>query len=591
MSPADRINVAEAALEKAISMLGPDAQFDGQTLGYTAQLYSQMAQFDIATNQTKYADTLRQYFLKAPRAINFSDEFVSSVVLRCIAFLADTGWPQLDYALAWGHAAATAYIAYNDSVFLGYAVQSWWFGRSWTLSSDEVNAGKVNGKDFPIIKECQSSSMVGGTFHSNDADTTDIDTLATGSFFVLSALLAEMTNTSMYLQAAKDSWAFIDSHLRNLSSQIQDVISVGANQSCQTGSLQTPNNGGLTIEGLAILYAQTGDSNLQTALNDIVVATILDSSWQHPDGVLIHGDLYLLRGLTTFYTCRSIPDLLDSIGHYITVQFNAVIDLTTANGSNVYGNDWWGPPSSTFFPTNQSNAIGAQLGAISLRNTSNSTPATDSPTQSNSTPAMDPPTPSSSATPAPTPGPQKSSNVAAIIGSVCAAVAMIMCGLLVWLIRRRRLRNSSPVRLSPFNIWENVRRRSMNIQHVYTPDLAEVTEGPTVAVSAPPAFSKRVATRQPTSYPQRSPIPAEIPPVGASAPLASSKHVMARRAAHPPAPPSRSSEIPPAPAPARGAPGAAVADNLATEELVRLLAERLQGREWDAGEAPPEYPL
>ncbi|KAJ6495917.1 hypothetical protein DFH09DRAFT_1103649 [Mycena vulgaris] len=76
MSPVDRMSIAGAAIEKAISMLGADAQFDGQSLGYAGQLYSQMAEFDIATNQTKYANTLKQYFLQAPhKQTNFSDVF------------------------------------------------------------------------------------------------------------------------------------------------------------------------------------------------------------------------------------------------------------------------------------------------------------------------------------------------------------------------------------------------------------------------------------------------------------------------------------------------------------------------------------
>ncbi|KAJ6577848.1 hypothetical protein B0H19DRAFT_932059 [Mycena capillaripes] len=140
----DRIGIASAGLEKTISQLGPDAQFDGQSLGYAGQLYSQMAEFDIATNQTKYADSLTKYFLLAPhRSTNFSDIF------------------------AYGHAGAIAYKAYNDPVFLGYAVQSWWFGQNYTLSPEQVAAGKSPVKNFTIIKECQDITMAGGTFYAS----------------------------------------------------------------------------------------------------------------------------------------------------------------------------------------------------------------------------------------------------------------------------------------------------------------------------------------------------------------------------------------------------------------------------------------
>ncbi|KAJ7867770.1 hypothetical protein B0H14DRAFT_2346885 [Mycena olivaceomarginata] len=135
-SPVDRVGIADAAIEKAISMLSPDAQFDGQSLGYAAQLYSQMAEFDIASNQTKYADTLRQNFLKAPhRQSNFSD------------------------LLSYGHAAAIAYTAYKDPVFRNYAVQSWYFGRTYTLSAQEVATGTSAVKNFSLTQECQGLSV------------------------------------------------------------------------------------------------------------------------------------------------------------------------------------------------------------------------------------------------------------------------------------------------------------------------------------------------------------------------------------------------------------------------------------------------
>ncbi|KAJ7323025.1 hypothetical protein DFH08DRAFT_712035, partial [Mycena albidolilacea] len=140
----DRINIAGAAIETAISKLGPDAQFDGQSLGYAGQLYSQMAEFDIASNQTKYKDTLKEYFLKAPhRSSNFSD------------------------VLYYGHAGAMAYAAYKDQVFLDYAIQSWWFGQTYTLTSQQVAAGKTGVKNITLSSQCQEITMAGGTFHAS----------------------------------------------------------------------------------------------------------------------------------------------------------------------------------------------------------------------------------------------------------------------------------------------------------------------------------------------------------------------------------------------------------------------------------------
>jgi hypothetical protein len=45
----------------------------GDSYGLAGILYSQMAQFDIATNQNKYGDDLAQYFLLASTTL--SDQY------------------------------------------------------------------------------------------------------------------------------------------------------------------------------------------------------------------------------------------------------------------------------------------------------------------------------------------------------------------------------------------------------------------------------------------------------------------------------------------------------------------------------------
>ncbi|KAK7440629.1 hypothetical protein VKT23_016977 [Stygiomarasmius scandens] len=77
-SPEQRIDIASAALEVAIGQLNSDAQFNGASYGSTGTLYAQMADFDIATNQTKYKDQLKFYFSTVKKArSSFEDEFVS----------------------------------------------------------------------------------------------------------------------------------------------------------------------------------------------------------------------------------------------------------------------------------------------------------------------------------------------------------------------------------------------------------------------------------------------------------------------------------------------------------------------------------
>ncbi|KAJ7511575.1 hypothetical protein B0H11DRAFT_1700112, partial [Mycena galericulata] len=147
-STVDRVSLAGTALDIAIGRLNAEGQFNGEGTGIAGYLYSQMAEFDIITNQTKYEKTLEQNldFIQKTRA-NFSDPTYS-----------------------FGHAAARAYTAYKNPIFLQYAVQSWWFGRAYTLSESDVSAGEIATKNFSISGVCQTwnnipETMVGGSFH------------------------------------------------------------------------------------------------------------------------------------------------------------------------------------------------------------------------------------------------------------------------------------------------------------------------------------------------------------------------------------------------------------------------------------------
>ncbi|KAJ7360751.1 hypothetical protein DFH08DRAFT_661845, partial [Mycena albidolilacea] len=252
-----------------------------------------------------------------------------------------------------------AYAAYKDQVFLDYAIQSWWFGQTYTLTSQQVAAGKTDIRNFTIISQCQNITMAGGTFYASPCSLSLAFSHACPG---LSALLANATSDPMYRQAAIDSKNFIKAHLLNTLDQVQDMISTKAG--CPTNSDPQSYNPGLVIEGLSILHSVTGDTDTLALLNSIVNATIPNPSWQDSSGVLTKGDLYLPRGLTTLYARNLIPNFQDDIGHYIAVQFNAITDLATANGTNIYGNAWAGPPSSTFDPFHQINALEALISAI-----------------------------------------------------------------------------------------------------------------------------------------------------------------------------------------------------------------------------------
>ncbi|KAJ7777676.1 hypothetical protein DFH07DRAFT_936690 [Mycena maculata] len=356
-SAVDRVNLTGTALDVAIGRLNGEGLFNGEATGIAGYLYSQMAEFDIITNQTKYETTLEQYLdLIQQTHANFSDP-----------------------TYTFGHAAARAYTAYKNPIFLQYAVQSWWFGRAYTLSDSDVSAGKIATKNFTISGVCPTfnetpETMAGGTFHIL-------------SCFLpperLSALLAEATSDPLYLQAATQSADFIRAHLYSPRNIVQEYILAGYNESCQviptTFPSITPAASGLMIEGLAIIYSITNNASTQSLLNDLLVAVIPDIDWQGDNGIVAYqisstatmGDMNLLQGLAAVYTRNSTTTaLLQYVGAYIAVQFNAVSDLATTSGTNIYAGSWTGPPSTDFLGFNQTAALAALLGAISLPMTS-----------------------------------------------------------------------------------------------------------------------------------------------------------------------------------------------------------------------------
>ncbi|KAJ7799090.1 hypothetical protein B0H14DRAFT_2617368 [Mycena olivaceomarginata] len=375
-SPAERINLAGAALAEAVNQLNPAPQFFPNATGVAVagckgSFYGQMAEFDLITKQTMWEKSLKTYFQVAQSAHgNFSTTNVS-----------------LGYSISnIRRAAALAYAAYKDQTFLDYATQSWWFGRAYTLSQDDVSAGRISTKNISPLQECcqnrsskpgPAETMVGGTFWLMDPVKPKLTPLSTG----LSALLAEATSDQLYLQAAIESRKFIQAHLLNDRNIVLEAIYAPQNYSCGVINEIFPYNTGITIEGLSILAALTNDTetrNCRYRLEQILATAIPYSLWQGSDGVIAivnqnntrgsaqtTGDLNLVQGLAAAYARNATSvDMHAYIGHYLAVQFNAVVDLATVGGTNIYGSSWVGPPSSTYLGQDQTSALSALIAAL-----------------------------------------------------------------------------------------------------------------------------------------------------------------------------------------------------------------------------------
>ncbi|KAF7341002.1 Glycoside hydrolase family 76 protein [Mycena sanguinolenta] len=510
-SRTNRISLAQAAIQEAISQLNHStAQYADPADNYrlAGHIFSQLAEFDSATNQTQFAQDLQQYF-------NLSQNTLESL-----------GITNFTGPTSYGHAATIAYTTYNNPVFLQYAVQAWWAARNYTLYPDNIDAGTFPAKNFPLSASCAGSTQHGWR-NSRDPADPSINVFATGGFLVLSALLAEATADTDYLQAATQSADFIHAHLFNIENLVLDTISGRANDSCAINAVLSSYNSGLMIEGLAVLYSITQNVTILDLIGEIATTAISTAAWQGANGIITNnaantGDIYLPRGLAAAYTRNAAtPGLKAYIEAYLGVQYNAVTTTARIGTTNIYGPSWTAPsPSATFNPSFQANAIQALISTINLVNSSS---------------------PSSTPSPAPV---KSRSRIGVIIGAVIAALALIgVCVSLVLCIRCRR------------------RRRTDDSSHL-TSDAS-------------------ASTFEPFSLQTISAASAGNPPLPASPQQKRTRNPLLSTTATP------SSSITTGPV---SQSDTSRRSQLGTEELLGLLYQRMDNVELEAGDRPPPYP-
>ncbi|KAK7030949.1 hypothetical protein VNI00_013896 [Paramarasmius palmivorus] len=381
MSQEERIAIAKAGIEKALSLFVVDGQTQiaapapWKNYGAAGRLYALMAQFDLWTNQTMYKEQLLKYFAQ-------SEELY------------------LGFRRAYGIAAAQAYTIYSDPTFLAYAKTSWGTGKSFTLSDKDLRAGVTPFKNVGIQETCAQLPMAGGTFWNTQPGDSYVNSLATASYLLMSALLLEITNDTMYLDSAIETETFYYNHLQNTRGTLLDGIRADG---CSISDESHPSNEGLMMEGLAVLSYITKNETITQHFFEVLESTISNPKWHASNGV-INADTqqasaervgqYIVRGLTAFYHRNTTPsELRTYIRGYLGVQYNAVLDNAREQGSDIYGPSWTGPPSSSFALDNQTNALTALAVSIPLVNETSSTtgghpdPPSDSPSASSGRPS------------------------------------------------------------------------------------------------------------------------------------------------------------------------------------------------------------
>ncbi|KAF5367476.1 hypothetical protein D9758_003701 [Tetrapyrgos nigripes] len=443
-----RISTAAAALDKALEFLQEDGTFDGETSrgtdflvdlilfednSYTGPyLFGELAEFDRITNQTMYQDVIKNSY---PRG------------LRVVQADANLGF-RTDIMLLFGRSAAIAYAAYNDSFFLDYATSLWAFGNNYTLSDSDFD-GQSDKRSFPLQQDCRGASMSGGTLCRTDKDDPCITSLASGLFLTLSSLLFSATGDDTYLSAAQRSANWISTQTKNDQGLLFEDMSVRQNDTCTPlqDTFIRASDIGLLIEGLSGLVSFSGDSSTKQILRDSVAAAVTNGTvWQNTDNGVItdggqstRGAPYLIRALSVAYSLKptdseSLTDMQDYIEDYVAVQYNAMLDQATSSGSNIYRQDWQGPPTGKFVSGSQTGALQVLIDGILL--------GTDSGAGTSSTSSPSPPASKSSAPP-----------VGAIVGGVIGGVVFVATGLglAFFLVRRwRQNKLRYPSGITPF---------------------------------------------------------------------------------------------------------------------------------------------
>ncbi|KAF7326070.1 Glycoside hydrolase family 76 protein [Mycena kentingensis (nom. inval.)] len=577
-SLAERRQIANDALQAAVQQLDGNGQFSDADYPIPAIFYSQLAAFDTATNGTRYRESLMGYFAQAEgMSKGFGNENVCATFCGYDgkALIRNVRRLQLHYTLLYGYAAAQAYIAYGDSVFLTYAEAAWEVGSRYTITRDwagNVSAG-AGVKSFEVATSCGGASVAGGTFGTTRVDDTQLTGLATGHFamcgfeghidvansgrFSLSALLASKSSDPKYLLAAQTSVRFILTQWLNGDNVVLDGMSARKGEDCtRSGDLQ-PYDSGMVIEALAIFAnaGMGGDSDSASAadmaglMGKIVQGAVEEGSWQRGDGVIENvahgsgGDLFMARGLIAAHGAKSTStEMRRYIGAYLAVQYNAVLDL--ARSGDLYGN-WVGPPATSFSSVDQTSALGVLVAAVALDDsgsadgagsTASGVSATSVATSISMTSSTS--TEMSQSLSSERRGPPIPAVVAGVV-SASLGVVLIAALLVILRFRRKRLREEFLMNSSA----SMTSRREMGGPAAVTP------------------FTSPVST---------SPLQLEIP-------------IRVREKSSPSIPtPSMVST-------SRRLDATGASQDLPTDELMRILAVRLQQQQW-SDDAPPRYP-
>ncbi|KAL0563524.1 hypothetical protein V5O48_018542 [Marasmius crinis-equi] len=214
----------------------------------------------------------------------------------------------------------------------------------------------------------------------------------------ISSLLAEATSNRTYLDQANQSFTFMRDVLFDTKTNIPlDFIGLNGSDSspCGTQPVGASSGAGVWIEGLSIFNTLDGATKPDEQLiSKSYIGAMTTQSWHSAVEILrisdgagkFRADLNLPRGLGTLYQRTQNTKFKEDLEKYLAVQYNAIVDLSTKNGTDIYSFDWNGPEPTSFDVDGQTTALSGLLPAITLPDTTSMASPTSTPQ-----PQLDPP--------------------------------------------------------------------------------------------------------------------------------------------------------------------------------------------------------
>ncbi|KAJ1307720.1 hypothetical protein OPQ81_001809 [Rhizoctonia solani] len=265
-----------------------------------------------------------------------------------------------DDALWWGTASIYAYQAYNDTIFLNYAIDNWKEASKYQITPAQAQAGKHPLKKDPIKATCDGhNTTAGGVFWKTGAEDKGMNTITTSLYLALSTYLWDITkDANTYSSPAILAAEWITNNRYDWTKRLAlDGLSP-VDCSTSPDSWMFTYNSGKYLEGLSTLARLTNSSKWHDQVIETANAAGGDLN-TNDDGRGFKA--IFIRALHKLFHDTNNHDLQVLVHSYVDVQYNALLDLAS-NGTS-YGVVWHGPYNGPT-PWGQNAALDVLVAAI-----------------------------------------------------------------------------------------------------------------------------------------------------------------------------------------------------------------------------------